>query len=107
MPPNEIVAEACDNIIMRMNVVKELLYSIQSNNDEYSLTINGETDTVGNLLMRAINDLYPDIRAAVYSASNKDRTLLMRIRCDEDINVVYNSAIKYVIKTYNEIKQFF
>lgn len=107
MPPGEIVAQTCDNIIARIQSVMDLLYSIQNNGDEYVLTINGESDTIGNLFMRTINDLFPDIRAAVYLVSSVGRVATIRIRCDEDINTIYGTTIKYLVKIFTEIKKFF
>lgn len=107
MPPKEIVRDACDNLIERIAAVQDLLYSIDHNGDEYLLTINGESDTVGNLFMRTINDLYPDIHAVVYSISSVGRSLTIRIRCDEDINIIYTNTIKYLVKLFTDIKRFF
>lgn len=107
MDPKDIVSAACDNIITRIRAIQALLYSIENNDDEYLLTINGESDTIGNLFMRTITDLYPDIRAVVYSVSSVGRVCTIRIRCDEDINTIYNTVIKYLVKTFTEIKGFF
>ena len=49
MPPNEIVKYACDNIIARINNITDLLYSVDTNDDQYILNIHGESDTIGNL----------------------------------------------------------
>lgn len=107
MAPKDIVKSACDNIIARVMSVQELLYSIENKNDEYSLTIEGESDTLGNLFMRTISDLYPDIRAVTYSGVNVGRTLTIRVRCDEDINTIFTTAIKQIVKTYGDIKKYF
>lgn len=107
LPPREIITVACDNIIARVTAIKELLFSIENNNDEYILTINGESDTIGNLFMRTINDIYPDIRAVVYSTSSVGRVLTLRIRCDEDINTIYDTTIKHIVKVFNTIRKFF
>ena len=107
MDPKEIVAAACTNIIERIQSISELLYWIENNNDEYILTINGESDTIGNLLMRTICDTYPDIRAVTYSTTSFGRVLTMRIRCDEDINTIYSSVIKHITRVFTEIRSSF
>jgi DNA-directed RNA polymerase subunit L len=107
MEPKKIVASACDNIISRVQAVQNLLYSIQNNGDEYILTIDGETDTIGNLFMKTICEIYPDIRAITYSTSSVGRVLTVRIRCDEDINTIYSTTIKHIVKVFTEIKKYF
>ncbi len=107
MQPKSIVAAACDNIIGRVKVVQELLVNIDHNNGEYILQIIGESDTVGNLLMRTIHDLYPKIGAVVYNVETVGRVLVMRVVCDEDIMTVYETAIDHLVKLFSEIKVFF
>ncbi|QYB17665.1 putative DNA-directed RNA polymerase subunit IIi [Pacmanvirus S19] len=107
MEPKDIIVAACDNIIGRINSISELLYWIENNNDEYILTVNGESDTIGNLLMRTISDIFPDIRAVTYSTSSVGRILTVRIRCDEDINTIYNNSIKHIVQVFTEIKKYF
>lgn len=107
MPPKKIMSAACDNLIERVNSVKDLLYSIKNNKDEYILTIEGESDTIGNLIARTISDLYPGIIFVTYFARNIDRTLVIKVRCDEDITIIFNSAIDHIIETLTKIKGFF
>lgn len=107
MEPKAIVAAACDNIIARVETVHELLYSIENNGDEYLLIINGESHTIGNLFMRTIVDLFPDIRAVTYTTANVGRVCSIRIRCDEDINTVYEVAVKYLVNLFTDIKKYF
>jgi len=104
MHPKAIVIAACNNIILRVQAVQDILQSMTTSTDEYNLVIPGENHTVGNLLMRTILDLYPDILAVVYTPGNLERTCTMRVRCDDDINDVYTSAIKHIVKTFSEIK---
>jgi len=107
MEPKAIVAAVCDNIISRVQSIHDLLYSIQNNGDEYILTIDGESDTLGNLFMKTVCDIYPDIRAITYSTSSVGRVLTLRIRCDEDINTIYGTTIKHIVGAFNEIKKYF
>lgn len=107
MDPKELIVYACNNIIARVQAVSDLLYAIEKHDEEYVLTIDGETDTIGNLFMRTINDLYPDIRAVVYNIASVDRTCYIRIICDEDINIIYNTTIRYLVKQFTEIREYF
>ncbi len=104
LPVRQIVVRACDNLIARMQSVQDLLHSIESKRDEYVLVIPGEDHTIGNLLMKTITDMYPDIDAVTYS-KGEGRVCNVRIRCDEDINTIYVTAIKRVIQIYTEIKR--
>ena len=106
MPPRAIVGAACDSIVERLRIIKELLWSVESNGDEHILTVNDESDTIGNLLMRGILELYPDIRAVVYSTSATGRILTVRIRCDDDVLSVLKAAITLLTETFGKIKEF-
>lgn len=104
MDAKQIVIAACDNIIMRVNNVHDMLYTVENVGDEYILNIDGETDTIGNLFMRTISDLFPDIRAVSYSTASVGRRCTIRIRCEEDINTVYEAAINYIKSVYETIR---
>jgi len=107
MTPDEIIRAACDSIIDRVSKVKALLYSIVNNADEYLLTINGESDTIGNLFMRTICDLYPDITAVAYSCESVGRGVTIRVRCDDDINTIFLTTIKKIVSQMEQIRQYF
>lgn len=107
MSPKRTVAAACEDIINRVKSINDILYSITNNEDEYVLEVPEETHTIGNLFMRTINDLYPDILAVVYSVSNIVRQCTIRVRCTEDINIVYRTTIKHLVETFTTIKDRF
>jgi len=104
MPARDIIKRTCDNLIERVNIVKDLLSSIEVNADEYVLIIKGESDTIGNLFMRTITDLFPDIRAVTYLISNFSREATIRVRCDEDINTIFSTSIKHIVRVYTSIR---
>jgi DNA-directed RNA polymerase subunit L len=104
MPAGEIVAYACDVLVERILAVKELLGFIETNKDEHVLVVKGESDTIGNLFMKTINELYPDIGYVVYTTSNIERELTLRVKCNEDITQIYETAITYIVETYRTIK---
>lgn len=107
MPPEDIVIAACDSLIDRMQNVKDLLPSIVTSGDTYMLVINDESDTIGNLIVHTICDLYPKIRFCTYTPDSILRMITIKIRCDEDINSLITSVVKYVIKQITDIKGFF
>jgi DNA-directed RNA polymerase subunit L len=108
MQARTIVSTTCDNLIARVESLRELLsYGIERNGDEYILRIPGEGDTIGNLLMRTCNDLFPDIGAVTYWSPPIENYCDVRVRCDEDISTVYKTAIDHLVRVFGEIKQFF
>ncbi len=107
MDPPKIVSAACENIISRVASVVGLLDTLEKNGDESSLTIAGESDTIGNLFMKTILDLYPDIRACTYSTTTIERSCTIRIRCDEDVELIYREVSGEIIKVFKGIAKAF
>lgn len=103
MDPAAMMVAVCDNIIAR---VQNLLYSIEASNNIYIINIDGESHTIGNLLMRTITDLY-EIMAVTYNVDSVARKVTLRIRCDEDINTLMTSVIKHIVRQYTDIKKAF
>lgn len=99
----KLAAETCRRIAKRVRSVKDILYSIEHHADEYQLVIAGETYTVGGLLMRAIHDSYPDIRAVTYTCDESGNTCTMRVRCDDDITTVFRTAIDRIAGEFDNI----
>lgn len=106
-PPEKIADIACENLITRLEYIVNLLPNIISADDIYFLTIVGESHTIGNLLMKTINDLYPKIGAATYFVDPIIRSVTMKIKTSDDIKEVFNAAIKHAIKQIIEIKKAF
>ncbi len=104
LPPKEIVARACDSIIERSKYVKTLLDFIENDRDEYMLHIAGESHTIGNLFMRIICDKFPNIGAVTYATDHVGRSCTIKVRCDEDIADVFNTAIKEITRVFTDIK---
>lgn len=103
----EIVVNACNNIIERLTHVTKLLDTIVSMEGEYLLKIEGETHTIGNLLMRSILEINPDIKSVVYTDNNNVRRMEIKVICDEDINSLFKNVVKYIINKYIGIRKFF
>ena len=103
MDPIEIVKMACNGIVSRMQSVQDLLSTIENSEDQYILNVHGESHTIGNLLMKTICELFPDITAVTYNVSSVERMFTLRVRCDEDINTVLNVTVRHLIKVFNDI----
>lgn len=105
MPSKQIVTSACSNIIDRLKSVLSLLYTMAHNDNQYVLTIYGDSDTIGNLLIKTIDELYPDVEAATYSASAIERAVTLRVIYGDDINTLYKNAIEHLIETFKSIME--
>ncbi len=105
--PTAILAAACNNLINRVTLVGTLLKTIDTKDDEYILTINNESHTIGNLFMRTICDLYPGIIAVTYSVGGIERVCTIHVRCTEDISEVFTSAIREIVRIFKEIGKHF
>ena len=105
MPAKRVVMYACDTILARITAISEQIDSIRSENSEYTMVVAGETDTIGNLLSRTINRLYPEIGAAIHNVKNGSMT--MRVQCTEDITDVYQYAVKDLTRIFRDIRKAF
>lgn len=107
MDTRRIVLAACDSIITRVQNVQNILYMISAEDNIYLLTIVGESDTLGNLFMRHINDLYPNIHSVTYTNDPVIRSLELKIICDEDIVSLFGSVIDHIVKQFTAIRAAF
>lgn len=106
MEPEAIMAKSCDVLIERLGQTRDLFGSIQSNGDEHLLLLAGESDTIGNLLMRTAVDLYPDIPAITYSVDDVERTCTVKMRADDAL-VILENVVKHLMKLFGELKKIF
>lgn len=100
----EIVKRTCSNIIDRLKHVLSLLHTIVSNDNQYVLTIHGESHTIGNLLMKTTDELYSDVEAVTYNCPNVERTAVIRIIYADDINTLYKNVIDHLVGTFDSIR---
>ena len=105
MDPHDIIIMACDNIIERISAIKK--EDIETHDDLHLLKIEGETDTIGNIIMRTADDLYPNLKAVTYEIDSIMRRVVIKIRCDNDIFKLYDDVIAHVVKQYTTIKKAF
>lgn len=99
----DIVKLSCQEIISRLKTVLSLLYTIINNESKYTLTINGESDTIGNLLVKTIDELYPDVEASTYSVPSIERSVTIRIIYGDDINTLYKNIVNHLVSIFEKI----
>jgi hypothetical protein len=108
MPVKKIVIIACDNLIERLTRIYKLLSSIVSDGDYYSLTIEGESDTIGNLFTRTACDMFPDLDFIRHKCDKFVRSVRIDVRYKtSDISVLFKTIIDSLVKIYNDIKSQF
>lgn len=108
MPAAEIVIMACNNLIERIQSLRDMLYLITNNGDYYEFIIDGESDTIGNLLVRTICDMFPDVDCVTYKTSIFSRSVTIRIRYDDvDIHSVFTGVIHHLSDVFTQIKGHF
>lgn len=100
MAPRAIVAAACAELITRVRAVEQHLPNALTSGDQHTLTIPGESDTIGNLLVRAICDLYPDVDFVTYSTASAARELTIKLRTTIDIETIFVNAITHLADTF-------
>ena len=103
----KLMTQCVDLLIEKIKNVKNLLYLIEGNDSEFYLEINGESDTLGNLFMRTIDRLYPNLALVKYSVNSVVRILTIKVVGGEDINDVYGTAISHLINIFTKIRKFF
>ena len=96
MDPKKIVSEACLNIIARLSSISAA--QIESVADQHTLTIAGESSTIGNLLMKSIIELFPDIPACTFMVDQFSRKLQVKIRNAGAVDQYIAEAVKENIK---------
>lgn len=108
MSAKRIVVAACDELIKRIKIIMSLLDTITSHPSGYVLTVAGETDTLGNLYMRTMIDLYPAIDFIVYTVSKFERSVDIIVRFpDLDVKTMFAETSEYLINMYKTIRSSF
>ena len=108
MPAKRIVIAACDEIIKRLQAVESKLDMITNGEIGYVLSLPGESDTIGNLYMRTIIDLYPEVDFVKYTVSRFERSVDITVRFpDFDIKTMFTETTEHLIGIYKKIKAAF
>ncbi len=104
MDPKDIIREACDNIIARAKAVDAMVDETIVDGKQYRLTVMNETHTIGNLFMKTICDLFPQISYINY---NRHQTLpAIQINCetDDDFKSVIKTAADHIEKIFGRLR---
>jgi DNA-directed RNA polymerase subunit L len=99
-----ILERGCASIRERLRYIQTLLPNITTKDDMSMLVINGESDTIGNLLLKTIVELSPDA-VATYETSSTYRALTFKLKTHEEPERVIGNAIKYIIEVYEAIEK--
>lgn len=100
--PQSIVKRSCSEIISRLKTAETKLatnlYTRESETDHvHRLVLEGEDDTVGNILMKTILDIEPEISACVYTVNNIDRNMHLELRHLEPKHLIMKAIHDAVI----------
>lgn len=108
IPATSLMIAVCDSIIQRAQTVSELATSsLAVESDSYSLTVHGETDTIGKLFERIIYDSNPHIGFIAANVASIDRIVTFHIRSDDDVKQMFISAANNTKYIMDEIKKAF
>jgi len=83
MEPKKIVKLAISEIILRLKKISGLIYTITPVDNYFKLIIVGENDTTGNIIVKCVLDIYPDIEAITYKVDHKNKRLTLSIRVND------------------------
>jgi DNA-directed RNA polymerase subunit L len=96
MSPHEMIRLACKSLEERLIFIKGLKDEFKSINNEHTLVINGETHTIGNLLMKTIVD-NEQVEGITYYPDNHVRSMTLRIKTDNDIKKIMDKTITSIL----------
>lgn len=100
----EIVIRACQSIRERLRYIQTLLPNITTKEKMSMMIINGESDTIGNLLLKTITELSPDA-VITYETNSTYRALTLKLKTSEEPDRVINNAIKFSIEIFGAIEK--
>lgn len=107
MEPRDIIVAAADSLIERTGQIKSLLNTptaIEGSGGQYQITVVGESDSLGNLYMKTICELYPAIGGVKYSTNHLVREMTIYLRCIDEPRDILAEASDAIIATYVKIK---
>jgi DNA-directed RNA polymerase subunit L len=103
--PKTILSECCLNIIARLSSV--IGAPIESVVDLHNLIIYGESHTIGNILMKSICELYPEIPACTYHVDETSRILHLKVINDDNIDNILTDVVKHNVKVLTALEAIF
>jgi len=93
--PIALIARACADLQRRLDAVLAVEPQIYQDQDLKTITIHGETATIGNLLMRCCLEVYPGIPAIIYAVDDRTDTLKISIRTDDQVDKVMAATVGF------------
>lgn len=104
--PHDIFSRACLSIVDRVEVTRSLLNSqtaLKSHGDQHTLLVPNETDTIGNLYMRVLNDLYPTAKNVTYQINKNVREVSINFTHNADPREMINAASDRILDIFDQI----
>lgn len=105
MEPKDIVKLACSELIKRLGEIYANS-NFHKSEDIHRLVIPGEDDATGNMIMKTICDINPEISACTYSVDLVNKVLTIDIRSDDPSGIL-KSAIEKATKELKKIESAF
>lgn len=104
MSPNDIITEACDQILRRLRgVSSHLPDNITTVGDEYRLLIE-DTHTIGEPIVRRIYDTQTDIQFVALEHDDKANNVTLRLKTTGTATEIIGGAIDAVAADFTSIR---
>lgn len=106
LEPHQAVIRACKSLEERLIFIRGLRDEITSILNEHTLEILGETDTIGNLLMKTISDT-ESVECVTYLVDSFVRKVTIKIKTSSDVKKMLDRCIQLLIDTVKAIENSF
>lgn len=107
MPSKNIMAEACNAYREKLTFTQSLLEDIKYRGDDAILIIPGESDTVGNLLVKTITEQTDEYNSITYNVILDSRKVVVTLNTNGDAIQIFKNAIKHCLKQIEAVKKYF
>lgn len=97
MEPKAVIKTACKSLIARLEHIKEELTNLAGTNNEYLITLMGETDTTANLIVREGWNMFPKLPALTYSKPPDIRSVTIRLKTADNPKHILRDVVNKCI----------
>jgi DNA-directed RNA polymerase subunit L len=105
--PKDIIVSACGELTRRLNLALGELPNITVENNTYLFILHAENDTLGNMLMKTLVDMFPDLPTVTYTVDHINRNLTMKLISNVEVDGMITTAVKKCIEQLEMIKDSF
>lgn len=105
-PTRDLLCAAIDNIIDRTAAALVAVNNINFDGENYYVTLDGESATMGNLFMRAILTLSPDIDFVTFKLDTSIRSvrIITRDKNSDNPKSIYKAAAENITTTMRKLR---